>query len=60
MHGEAYGAYVALETFRTTRDTGSPPGRESSGDGVLGGVDGVTPVQGGRSRRMQGDGGQVI
>jgi hypothetical protein len=39
---------------------GSPTGRESYGDGGLVVVAGVTPGQGGRERRPQGEGGQVI
>jgi hypothetical protein len=39
---------------------GSPTGRESYGDGGLVVVAGVTPGQGGREGRPQGEGGQVI
>jgi hypothetical protein len=38
---------------------GSPTGRESYGDGGLVVVAGVTPGQGGREIRLQGEGGQV-
>jgi hypothetical protein len=38
---------------------GSPTGRESYGDGGLVVVAGVTPGQGGRESRLQGEGGQV-
>jgi hypothetical protein len=38
---------------------GSPTGRESYGDGGLVVVAGVTPGQGGREGRPQGEGGQV-
>ena len=48
-----------LETFSAERNAGSPTGREPSGDGVPGVVDGVTPVQGARESRVQGEGGQV-
>jgi hypothetical protein len=51
-------------TFRSTRTTGtnagSPTGRESYGDGGLVVVAGVTPGQGGRESRLQGQGDQVI
>ncbi len=39
---------------------GSPTGRESYGDGGPVVVAGVTPGQGGRESRLQGEGGQVI
>jgi len=39
---------------------GSPTGRESYGDGGPVVVAGVTPGQGGREGRLQGEGGQVI
>ena len=58
MHGEAWDAYVRRETCSAARHAGAPPGREPSGDGVLVGVDGVTPVQGARDSRVQGAGGQ--
>ena len=46
---------------RTTgTNVGSPTGRESYGDGGLVVVAGVTPGQGGRESRPQGEGGQVI
>jgi hypothetical protein len=38
---------------------GSPTGRESYGDGGLVVAAGVTPGQGGRESRLQGEGGQV-
>jgi hypothetical protein len=39
---------------------GSPNGREPYGDGGPVVVVGVTPHQGGRESRLQGEGGQVI
>jgi hypothetical protein len=52
-------AYVTLP--RTTgTNAGSPVGRESYGDGGLVVVAGVTTGLGGRERRPQGEGGQVI
>jgi group II intron reverse transcriptase/maturase len=44
----------------TETNAGSPNGRESYGDGGLVVVAGVTPCQGGRESRPQGEGGQVI
>jgi hypothetical protein len=41
-------------------NVGSPTGREPQGDGGLVVVAGVTPGQGGRESRPQGEGGQVI
>jgi len=55
MQGEEWDAYVRLETCSAARNAGSPTGREPSGDGVLVGVDGVTPVQGARESRVQGE-----
>jgi len=60
IQGDEWGTYGALETFSTRRNAGSPTGREPSGDGVPVVVDGVTPVQGARESRAQGEGGQVI
>ncbi|WP_228834530.1 reverse transcriptase/maturase family protein [Nocardia abscessus] len=58
IEGDEWGAYVTLS--RTTRtNAGSPTGRESYGDGGLVVVAGVTPGQGGRESRPQGEGGQV-
>src|SRR5712691_12823459 len=59
MQGDAWDAYVVLDTFSAERNAGSPTGREPYGDGVLVGVDGVTTVQGARESRVQGEGGQV-
>ena len=59
IQGDEWDAYVTLE--RTTRtNMGSPTGRESYGDGGPVVVAGITPGQGGRERRLQGKGGQVI
>ena len=59
IQGDEWGAYVTLP--RTTEtNAGSPVGRESYGDGGLVVVAGVTPGQGGRESRPQGEGGQVI
>ena len=57
--GDEWDAYVTL--LRTTRtNVGSPTGREPYGDGVLIVVAGVTPRQGKRESRLQGEGEQVI
>jgi hypothetical protein len=59
VEGDEWAAYVTLS--RTTgTNAGSPTGRESYGDGGLVVVAGVTPGQGGRESRPQGEGGQVI
>jgi hypothetical protein len=59
IQGDEWDAYVTLS--RTTRtNMGSPTGRESYGDGGPVVVAGVTPGQGGRESRQQGEGGQVI
>lgn len=59
VQGDEWGAYVTL--FRATEtNAGSPVGREPYGDGGLVVVAGVTPGQGGREGRPQGEGGQVI
>src|SRR6266436_5249358 len=58
MQGDDWGASGGLETGRAARNAGSPTGREPSGDGGLVVVDGVTPVQGARESRVQGEGGQ--
>jgi hypothetical protein len=59
IQGDEWGAYVTLS--RATRtNAGSPVGRESYGDGGPVVVAGVTPGQGGRESRPQGEGGQVI
>ena len=59
IEGDEWDAYVTLS--RTARtNMGSPTGRESYGDGGLVVVAGVTPGQGGRENRLQGEGGQVI
>jgi hypothetical protein len=58
VQGDEWGAYVTL--LRTTgTNAGSPAGREPQGDGGLVVVAGVTPGQGGRESRLQGEGGQV-
>jgi hypothetical protein len=48
IQGDEWGTSVALDTFSTRRNAGSPTGREPYGDGVLVVVDGVTPIQGAR------------
>jgi hypothetical protein len=58
VQGDEWDAYVTLP--RTTgTNAGSPAGREPQGDGGLVVVAGVTPGQGGRESRLQGEGGQV-
>jgi hypothetical protein len=59
IEGDEWGAYVALVRMTGT-NAGSPKGRESYGDTGLVVVVGVTPHQGGREVRLQGEGGQVI
>ena len=44
----------------TRTNVGSPKGREPYGDGGPIVVVGITPYQGGRESRLQGQGGQVI
>src|SRR5262245_26862560 len=58
IEGDEWGAYVALARMTRT-NVGSPTGCESYGDGGLVVVAGVTPGQGGRESRPQGEGGQV-
>jgi hypothetical protein len=58
MPGDAWGADVMRATCSAARNAGSPTGREPYGDGVPVVVDGVTPVQGARESRVQGQGGQ--
>ena len=59
VEGDEWDAYVTL--LRTTgTNAGSPAGREPQGDGGLVVVAGVTPGQGGRESRLQGEGGQVM
>ena len=59
IQGDEWDAYVTL--LRTTEtNVGSPVGREPQGDGGPVVVAGVTPGQGGRESRPQGEGGQVI
>jgi hypothetical protein len=59
IEGDEWDAYVTLS--RTTgTNVGSPTGREPYGDGGLVVVVGVTPHQGGRESRPQGEGGQVM
>ena len=53
IQGDEWDAYVALETFNIKRNAGSPPGRESSGDGVS------IVVRGGESP-PHGEGRQVV
>jgi hypothetical protein len=53
------GAWVALAR-RTGTNAGSPTGRESPGDRGPVVVAGVTPRQGGRESRPQGEGGQAV
>jgi hypothetical protein len=59
IQGDEWDAYVTLARAAGT-NVGSPMGRESYGDGGLVVVAGVTPGQGGRESRLQGEGGQVI
>jgi len=59
IEGDEWGAYVTL--LRTTvTNVGSPNGRESHGDGGPVVVAGVTPGQGGRESRSQGEEDQMI
>jgi hypothetical protein len=58
IEGDEWDAYLTLERTAVT-NVGSPTGRESYGDGGLVVVAGVTPGQGGRESRPQGEGGQV-
>jgi hypothetical protein len=58
IQGDEWGAYVTLLCTAGT-NAGSPAGREPYGDGVLVVVAGVTPGQGGRESRPQGEGAQV-
>ena len=58
IQGDEWDAYVTLS--RATRtNVGSPTERELYGDGGPVVVAGVTPGQGGRESRPQGEGGQV-
>jgi hypothetical protein len=59
IEGDEWDAYVTLFRAAAT-NVGSPTGREPQGDGGLVVVAGVTPGQGGRESRPQGEGGQVI
>jgi hypothetical protein len=59
IQGDEWDAYVTLSCTART-NMGSPTGRESYGDGGLVVVAGVTPGQGRREGRLQGEGGQVI
>jgi hypothetical protein len=59
IQGDEWDAYVTLLRVAGT-NVGSPVGREPHGDGGLVVVAGVTPGQGGRESRPQGEGGQVI
>jgi len=59
IQGDEWDAYVALERTAET-NVGSPTGREPYGDGGPVVVVGVTPGQGRRESRLQGEGGQVI
>lgn len=59
IEGDEWDAYLTLS--RTARtNMGSPTGCESYGDGGPVVVAGVTPGQGVRESRTQGEGGQVI
>jgi len=59
IQGDEWDAYVTLQRAMRT-NVGSPTGREPQGDGGLVVVVRVTPHQGGRESRPQGEGGQVI
>lgn len=59
IQGDEWGAYVTLERMTLT-NVGSPTGRESYGDRGPVVVAGVTPCQGRRETRLQGEGVQVI
>lgn len=59
IEGDEWDAYLTLSRAIGT-NVGSPTGREPHGDGGLVVVAGVTPGQGGRESRPQGEGGQVI
>jgi hypothetical protein len=56
--GDEWDAYVTLGRMTGT-NAGSPTGREPQGDGGPVLVVGVTPHQGGRESRPQGEGAQV-
>jgi hypothetical protein len=58
IQGDEWGTYAALSRMTGT-NVGSPKGREPYGDAGLVVVAGVTPRQGGRESRPQGEGGQV-
>jgi len=58
FQGDEWDAYITLPRAVTT-NVGSPAGRESQGDGGLAAVAGVTPGQGGRESRPQGEADQV-
>ena len=57
--GDGWGASVALARMTGT-NAGSPNGRESKGGRSPVVVAGVTPRQGGRESRPQGEGAQVL
>ena len=59
IEGDEWDAYVTLPRTTVT-NVGSPNGREPQGDGGPVVVAGVTPGQGGRESRPQGEGGQVM
>jgi hypothetical protein len=59
IEGDEWDAYVTLPRATGT-NVGSPTGREPQGDGGPVVVAGVTPGQGGRESRPQGEGGQVM
>ena len=59
IQGDEWGAYVALGRMTGT-NVGSSTGREPYGDGGLVVVVGVTPHQGVRESRTQGEGEQVV
>jgi len=58
IQGDEWDAYVTLGRMTGT-NAGSPTGREPYGDGVPIVVVRVTPHQGGRESRPQGEGAQV-
>ncbi len=59
IEGDERDAYLTLSRATGT-NVGSPNGREPHGDGGPVVAAGVTPGQGGRESRLQGEGGQVI
>ena len=59
IEGDEWDACLTLARTAVT-NVGSPTGREPYGDGGPVVVVGVTPHQGGRESRPQGEGGQVM